>query len=349
MKRSVVVLLGAMSVAGQAQAWDVAGVTVGGESNIEYASFANGNTASNFGVSHDEFNLANTRLRLSKDAEKWAFDAQITLLDDAAAGSTTNTRIYPNLYRLEMFYKPMQNLAIGGGRLMTTLGYESTFRFENKNYSNSLIYNNYNADTYEGVRVKYTMPDLFAGVFSVYNRAAADNRLDEDNRMKAYELSLTGKAGMVNWFVGALQGRDTSAGITTENSNINAWVALNPMENTSVALDFDSQSTKDTTTTGAEEQKVTAINAILGYQFDIHGLALRYENVNDDKGRLTSSGGAATKYSNITLTDKIALDPNMELSLEYRMDSADREIYTKDDGTATKTANAFIAGVTAHF
>ncbi len=195
------------------------------------------------------------------------------------AGTTTTKANLGTLDQVEIFYKAQPNLYIGFGRFLTTMGYESLLRSENAFYNTTIAYQGIVPGYGEGLRAKYIAGDWLSATLSSYNQATYNAFGDNYTPTKATELSLTGVLGRFSWFAGYLLGTDAAVTPTTgkvDKSSSSVWAAYRLMDNSTLAVTYDSRTTKP------EDEHThwsDSVSAVFTYSVGINNLGLRYEMV----------------------------------------------------------------------
>lgn len=338
-----------------AHAADIGGITATGEISFDYNFLSSGgNTAvpNVSGASNEAYRLNTAQVLLKKETEQISFLSRLAYsassfdVTDSATGKVTKANI-GTLDQVEIFYKVNPSLQIGFGRFLTTLGYESLLKGENATFGNTIAYQNLVPGYGEGLRAKYTLNEYFTATASTYNRAKFSQWAEDYSPTKATEVSATGTVAGFTWFAGYLFGKDgdetTPLTGTTELTSGDAWVSYKFMDNLSLAITYDSL-TKNVNEAGTNWSD--SASAIVTYGWGINNLALRYEMV---RGAMHIGYGTADVVNSITLTDKIALNENFKLYVEYRMDQADEESFVDKDNAPTKDASALTLGALASF
>lgn len=339
-----------------AHAADVGGITVNGEISFDYNFLSSGgNTAvPNVGSATNEaYRLNTAQILLKKETEQISFLSRLAYTQvnvdgtDPATGMSTSRQNMGTLDQVEIFYKVSPSLQVGFGRFLTTMGYESLLKGENATYNNTIAYQTLVPGYGEGLRAKYTLNEYFTATASTYNRAKFSQWAEDYSPTKATEVSATGTVAGFTWFAGYLFGKDgddtTPLTGTTELTSGDAWVSYKFMDNLSLAITYDSL-TKNVNDAGTNWSD--SASAIVTYGWGMNNLALRYEMV---RGAMHIGYGAADTVNSITLTDKIVLNENLNLYVEYRMDQADEEVFVDKDNSPTKDASIITLGALARF
>nr|BFD58268.1 hypothetical protein CKG001_03750 [Bdellovibrio sp. CKG001] len=340
-----------------AQAAEISGLTVNGEVAFDFNFLSTKSTAMQYtdGVSNEAYRLRNAQILISKETDQIYFLTRLAysptsyISEVETPATPTNAKSSTNnfgaLEQAEIFYKPMQNLYVGFGRFLTTMGYESLMKYENAFYTTTIAYQSIVPGYGEGLRAKYIAGDWLTGTLSTYNQAAYGAFGEDYTPTKTTELSFTGKiAGDFTWFAGYYLGTDKPDATKVEKSSSSVWASYQVTENMLVALIYDSYTTKPD---GSGTHWADASTALITYGLGMNNLALRYEMV-----RGTSTIGkysAGEKVDSLTVGDKIVLNENLNVYVEYRMDKADEKVFVDGDGAPTDTANIITLGALAHF
>lgn len=354
MKKNVLVA-GLLILCGfSAQAVEISGLTVNGEVAFDFNFLSTKGTAMPYtdGVNNETYRLRNAQVLISKETDQIYFltrlaytpTTYVSAVDVNAPTVTSSTNNFGALEQAEIFYKPMQNLYVGFGRFLTTMGYESLMKYENAFYTTTIAYQSIVPGYGEGLRAKYVAGDWLTGTLSTYNQAQYGAFGEDYTPTKTTELSFTGKiAGDFTWFAGYYLGTDKPGATKVEKSASSVWASYQITENMLAALIYDSYTTKPD---GSGTHWADASTALITYGLGMNNLALRYEMV---RGASTLNYGTGEKVDSLTIGDKIVLNENLNLYVEYRMDKADEKVFVDSDGAPTDTANVITLGALAHF
>jgi hypothetical protein len=123
---------------------------------------------------------------------------------------------------------------------------------------------------------------------------------------------------------------------------IDVVATVKPTDKLSLVLDLNSAEQKEATGRDTDSAKWASVAGYVNYQFtDMWRGSLRMEQF-DDKNNYKMALAAAPvtkeKYTSATLTVAYAPSAHSEFRGEYRMDSADDEVFTKD-GDPTDSVN----------
>lgn len=344
-------LLASLSLSAHAVEYD--GLSVSGEAAFDYNLVTTGDQpiAGAGGGKDNQYRLNYAQLVLKKEVDKLSFFSRLfyfpTTYDTGGTESTANLGI---LQQLEVFYKVTPQLEVGFGRFLTTLGYESPFRTNNFTYNYTISRQTLYPGYAEGLRARYFAHKYLTASLSSYNRFANSSFGDDNSTSKATELSLTSKFEKVTLFAGYITSRDTNTVQKVDNKAASVWAAYNFLENATFVATFENRSadTKDSAL-----KYTQSISGTLAYVMGIHNLAARYEMVTgaDNINAINAAADfkTADRVNSITLTDKIAIDKNVNLYLEYRGNHADEKAFVKDNGGIVKNASMITLGAIAHF
>lgn len=338
-----------------AHAVDVSGIAVNGEISFDYNFLSSGNQTAvpNVGgATNEAYRLNTAQILLKKETEQISFLSRLAYtqtnydVTDSAGTSTSKANI-GTLDQVEIFYKALPSLQVGFGRFLTTLGYESLLKGENATYGNTIAYQTLVPGYGEGLRAKYTLNEYFSATASTYNRMKFSQWGEDYSPTKATELSATGTVAGLTWFAGYLFGKDgddtTPLTGTTERASGDAWVSYKFMDNLSLAITYDSLTTN---VNDAGTNWSDSASAIVTYGWGMNNFALRYEMV---RGAMHIGYGASDTVNSITISDKIVMNENLNLYVEYRADQADEDSFVDTDGAATKNASIITLGALAKF
>lgn len=146
MKFLRVVVLGCLLGGANAQAADLAGITVNGEVAFDY-NFLSSKAAGipNTGAATNEtYRLNSAQILFKKETDQMNFLARLAYVPTAvvttAAPEAKTTYNLGTLDQVEAFYKVTPQFHVGFGRFLTTMGYESLLKSENSTYNNTIAY-----------------------------------------------------------------------------------------------------------------------------------------------------------------------------------------------------------------
>ncbi len=341
--KKFIVAAAMMSVGISAQAAEVAGITVNGEVEFDYQSLSGGTNTTNAGFAdkgtHEAYRFGGATMTFSKDGEVF-FNGRASLKAPPAPQQDGDLS-HATLDHLEVGVKVMPNLSISAGRLETTLGYEAIDRSANALYTYSNAYSLITPFYFEGLRAKYQIDGIGTLSASSYNNTAATSQWGEKaNTTKSTELSLTGTHADVTWFAGYLTGTDTNRVALTTTS---LW-ASRKFDAISLAITFDGTTSK-AKNANTQFGQSAAVHA--GYAWNKHNFAARYEMVYGAKFLKNTTN--TNEINSIVIGDKYAMNDNLKLYADYRMDTAKDKIYADNKGKAQKSASSFTLGAVAHF
>lgn len=336
-----------------AYAYDVGGIDVAGEAAFDYNMVSTNDEPipAAGGAKDNQYRFNYAQLLLKKDVDKLSFFSRLfylpTTYDTGGNQSTANLGV---LYQLEVFYKFSPKLDVGFGRFLTTMGYESPFRTHNLTYNYTISRQTLYPGYADGLRAKYYAHKYLTVNLSSYNRFANSSFGDDNSTSKATEISLKGSADNFIWFAGYITSRDTNQTQKVDNTGTSVWLAYKFWKDITFVATFENRTsdTKDSALLYTQ-----SLSGTLAYTWGLHNFAARFERVTGADNINKINGAAdfktADRVNSITLTDKIAVDKNLNLYLEYRGDHADEKAFTKDSGSIVKNASMFTLGAIAHF
>lgn len=336
-----------------AYAYEVEGINVSGEAAFDYNLVSTGNVAipASGGAKDNEYRFNYAQLLLKKDADKLSFFSRLfylpTTYDTGGNQSTANLGV---LYQLEVFYKLSPKLVVGFGRFLTTMGYESPFRTNNFTYNYTISRQTLYPGYADGLRAKYFAHKYLTLNLSSYNRFANSSFGDDNSTSKATEASLTGTIENFTWFAGYITSRDTSLTEKVDNTGASVWLSYKFWENATLVTSFENRTSDKKDSALLYTQ---SLSGTLAYTWGACNFAARYEQVTGADNINAINGAAdfktANRVNSITLTNKFAVDKNLNLYLEYRGDHADDKAFVKDTGSTVRNASMFTLGAIAHF
>ncbi|WP_413559679.1 outer membrane beta-barrel protein [Bdellovibrio sp. HCB209] len=336
---------------------DIGGITVNGEIAFDY-NFSQDGISVPFagGASNEIYRINTSQILAKKETEQVYVLARLvynpTTYVTQASPEVKSTSNLGMLDQVEVYYKPRPNIYIGAGRFLTTMGYESVLRSENLFYGYTIAFQGITPGYGEGLRARYVAGDYLTATISTYNQSRYNIYGDDYTPTKTTEVSANGTLGDLQWFAGYFFGKDTAQAPSTgtaENTSSNIWASYRINENLLIAAMYDSKTNKpESGVVGWSD----ATTGLVNYKLWNNSFSVRYEMI---RGAMhmrefdNAVYGNADKVNSLTLNDKIALNENFHVYVEYRADQADEEVFEKDDTTLTKNAQLLTLGALASF
>lgn len=230
-------------------------------------------------------------------------------------------------------YKPVDNVTLDIGWILTTVGNEASPSIFSANVNRGFMWNAQPA-AYEGARVSYAMGDTTLSGEVNHNTGGPGNPID-------FALAVSGKASGVSYSATYYDGKD--------NRNIIDLVVNTEVAGTAVGANFD-YFMLDNAATG-QDDTATGFGLYVTPKMGMITVPVRIEFVSDGtSGIYTVPGGTiATKgaYS-LTVTPTMKLSDNTFVRAELSYVGADEKVFKDKDGKATDTQTmlAFQLGYT---
>lgn len=343
-----------------ANAANIDGIKFSGEASFDYSFLSSKqNTVPSIGATTNEsYRLNQVQIVAAKEAEQLSFIGRVIYSPTVSVvqSGTPDNKAYSNLGpldQLEIFYKITPELSVGFGRLYTTMGYESFLRSENPTYGNSIASQTIVPLNGEGLRVKYNAGEWLTATVTSYNQSAFHSSQSTATPTKTTEASATGTVRDFAWFVSYYFGQDPAVSPSTSATDKSAssiWTSYKFTPSLMAALTYDSKRYQPD---GSHSHWADATGFVLSYGLGINNLAVRYEMVRgaNELADITTGKtyGTADKVNSLTLTDKIVLNENLHLFLEYKIDQADENVFLDPDGVGKKDVSLATIGAVAHF
>lgn len=355
MNRSLL-LFAAMTLIGSlSAAADIGGLTVNGEASFDYNFLSSKDKGIPYtsAASNETYRLNLTQLLIKKETDQISLLGRMvyTTTTYATSNTATTKSNLGTLDQLEVFYKIHPTLHIGFGRFLTTMGFESLLKSENYTYGYSIAFQGIVPGYGEGLRLKYIPGEWLTATVTTYNQATYNAFGDDYTPTKTTEVSVTGIWNKVSWFAGYYFGKDGALPADrNEKSASSIWTSYKFFDQVLLAITYDSKTTK---ADNANTKWSDSTGAVISYQLHNNTLTGRYELVRGaDNLPDAASGlnyGSADKINSITLTDKIALNDNFKVYVEYRNDQADQSVLFDKDGNTSKSASLWTLGAVASF
>ncbi|MEN0057221.1 MAG: outer membrane beta-barrel protein [Bdellovibrio sp.] len=175
MTHSRLLILICFFISTQVHAAEMAGLDVHGEAAFDYQHLSSTLGIPNTGSApHETYRFNYAQVLIKKETDKLSFLGRLQFARKDYVTTTvpteqTGTSYLTSLDEIDISYKVTPSLQIGGGRLLTTMGYESLLKAENTTYGTTIAYSTIVPGYGEGVRVRYKQ-DSFVATLSSYNQ-----------------------------------------------------------------------------------------------------------------------------------------------------------------------------------
>lgn len=302
------------------------------------------NIGTSFGEDHNSLSIGMANMIFSGETGKASFVADLSFgprsagsLPPYSAEGVSDPSF--NIQNLYVSYAITDKLSITGGYMGTFVGYEVISPVANFNYSTSYLFTNgpfQNA----GIKLNYAFSDrvaLMVGVFNDWNIYSDFDGM-KDFGAQLYVSPVDGWDAYFNLITGPESGVEFD--ITTTYQITDAFM---------LGLNAASYSAPDFTTDGIDVDGGSFTGAALyaNYAFsDAFALGIRGETFTDDGlGILVDEKSNVTAF---TVSANIGSGP-LKLIPEFRIDSAEEEVFFDGDGAATKSAAQFLVAAVFGF
>jgi len=323
---------------------DAPAVTFSGsvDTYFKYDFSGEGQIGTSFADENNSFSIGMANLIMSGETGKASFVADLSFGPRSAgslpgAGNAFDGSF--NIQNLYVSYAITDQLSITGGYMGTFVGYEVISPVANFNYSTSYLFTNgpfQNA----GVKLDYAISDrvgIMVGLFNDWNVYSDGNDI-ADFGAQLYVSPVDGWDAYLNFVTGPESG--TEIDLTTTYQITDAFM---------LGLNAASYSAPELTGEGGEEIESGFVGAALyaNYAFsESFALGVRGESFTDDGlGILTEGKSSVTSF---TVSANIGKGP-LKLIPEFRIDSAENEIFSDSDGALTKSAAQFLVAAVFGF
>lgn len=357
MKKSLLLALVASAFVINAHAKDFNGVDVTGEANFDINSLGSGSNAypGSGAAQNEQYRFNNAQLQIKKDANDISFFARLNYTPTQVGTSTTSKSSLGTIDQLEVMYKINPQFALGFGRFTTTLGFESLMKSENQFYTPCVGGQSLVPGYFEGIRLKYTPTEWLSVNLSSYNQGNNNAYADDYSQTKAHELGVAGVTGNLSWFAGTFYSIDknTSTPAVVINRSMNdAWMTYKFNDYFSASVIYDNRIIK---TENSSTEFAESTSAQVAYTQGLHTFGLRYESIYG-ADKLNTLTGTSDYYASgikqvniINFNDKIAINDNLKLYVEYRRDTADQELLTDKSNQSKKNLDMFTVAASVYF
>lgn len=302
------------------------------------------NIGTSFGEDHNSLSIGMANMIFSGETGKASFVADLSFgprsagsLPPYAAEGVADPSF--NIQNLYVSYAITDKLSVTGGYMGTFVGYEVISPVANFNYSTSYLFTNgpfQNA----GIKLDYAFSDrvaLMVGVFNDWN-VYSDFDGMKDIGAQLYISPVDGWDAYFNVITGPESGFEFDI-TTTYQITDEFMLGLNAASYSASDYMLDGVDIEGGSFTGA------AIYANYAFS-DAFALGVRGETFTDD-----GLGILVDEKSNVnafTLSANIGKGP-LKLIPEFRIDSAEKEIFLDSDGAATKSAAQFLVAAVFGF
>jgi len=295
-----------------------------------------------FDVQHNTLSLSLAELNFTKTPTA---DSRVGFRADLDFGKTADlVAAYEPASDGKEIYKHVQQAYVSlltgkvqwdAGKFVTPMGAEVIESQDNWNYTRSILFGYAIPFYHVGVRATYTVDaktTLGAQLVNGWNNSS------ENNGDKTVHVSLTEKPNAnLTWVVNYMVGKEAPASAAVRNVRnlFDTTLTYNATPKLSLQANVDYGKEGDV--------KWWGVDGYAKYQVDPNwALVGRYEYVDDSKGGFMTIGG---KAQSLTLTSDHLIAGGLKTRLEYRLDHADTEFFTKSDGSKTKSQSTLTVGL----
>ena len=250
---------------------------------------------------------------------------------------------------------PLGNgLDIRVGKMASLIGYEVLENVNNLNYSRGAVWGQIEPITATGVRATYSFTEQVSatvGLNNGKNQAGTITLFDGDHGkmfeaqvlvkpIKDFWVAMNFNVGNETDTAGAL-----SSGSTADKFYIFNIVAEYKMDKLTLAVNFDQASIQGIGTADVGLRGPQRGLAVYGkYQLtDVFATGARVEYLSDGKGAVLHSNtgkGDGARVITLTLTEEIQVAQHLILRIEFRHDSSNQRIFTRNDDVNSANGGA---------
>lgn len=236
------------------------------------------------------------------------------------------------------------------GKFESFLGYESYNYADNMNYTRGHSFNFTMPWYMTGLNVNYNFNNMVdLGVYVVNSSQNTD--LDE-NKAKhvGASVGVTPVEGLkikLNYLTGhdgAITG-STSLASEMKAQTMNGIISYSFNNMMDFAFQYVNKTMEPVA--GGAEQEISSMALYAGYKTEMFGAGLRYEMLDDKNG--LAFGVPENDVNSITATVWYNVDQNTAIKAEYATHSADKQTFTKDDGSTDDGMSNYGLGLTYRF
>ncbi|MFA9290621.1 MAG: porin [Solirubrobacteraceae bacterium] len=287
----------------------------------------------------DSFELGNVNLKLSKDLGKVGFVAQVGFGSRAefanynALGQNSNTAII--VQQAYVYYKPFSKVTLTAGNFSTHVGYEVIDAPKNFHYSVSNLFQN-GPFYHQGVKADFDLGKGFGLMVGAFNQTDIKSNAQAGSNALNGGAQLKYNSGNFNAYLNYVGGLSAATALVPVRNQIDfvadykvdkVYLAFNP-----TYVTFNPRVGDPTEWFGGALYAQYAVN-------DMVSLGFRTEYIdNADSIGLTTgvgnlSGVADKSMWSHTISAPLTLAPGFRLVPEFRLDTAQNNIYRNNKGT----------------
>lgn len=345
MKKIVLASVGLISMLvtmAQADSTKKSTTTISGSVDAYYRYDFNNQLSNNktsFTNSNNSFELGMASLKIEHSIGKVTATADLGFGRRAQEFSYNDGASLASVKQLYVTYAPSGKVKFTVGKFATHIGWEQVDAIANRNYSMSYGFTN-GPFFHTGLKMDISLGGKNAFMVGIINPTDYST------------TTSTGKMGIAQFSTGSKDDKFKMYLNYIGGSNNKLLVGYSKLSQLDLVLNGTLCSKFGINYDGTivnRDGKVWTSNAVyLNYDpANTFGLTLRGEYFDDTKGSL-GVGGAATSIFVPTLSANIKID-NLTIIPEVRLDNAKDKIFTKSDGTPTKSDGSFIIAVAYKF
>jgi len=312
-------------------------LSITGSADLYYRyDFANlNNDLTSFTNSHNQFKLGMATVKLEHKTAKLDMVADLGFGPRAQEFAYNDAGIIQSIKQLYISYSPTSWLKLTGGTWATHIGYEVLDAYANRNYSMSYMFTN-GPFSHTGVRADFTSgkSGFMIGISNPTDYRSIPTGLQNNKNLIAqYSYAPSDNFKLYLNYVG---GRNA-----TDDKVHQYDVVINAKASSIFSLGFNGTVNNSSTSTSKYDSSKTWWGSALYLNLDPKpwfGLTLRTEYFSDKDGLKLP---APSKVFATTLSANFKVDGFIFIP-EFRMDNASDPIFSKHNGTPTKTSGSFL-------
>jgi hypothetical protein len=294
---------------------------------------------SNFDFEHNTFSLNLAELVFHKDPDPVGFRVDLDFgptTDFVHCGATScpggaAEETYKNIQQAYVSWATPFGPKLEVGKFVTHMGAEVIESKDNWNYTRSLLFAYAIPYYHAGARVSVPVNDMFFVNGYVYN---GWNNVIENNDSKTFGATvgitpIPMLPIILNWI-----GPEEAFG---DLQVYEAIVTLNATDSLSFMIDYNKGDRENAI---GDDVEYSGIAAYARWKSDPCALAIRYEMLDDEDGVIF--GAVDNTVSELTVTAEHTISKSLMTRLEYRMDSADEEIFEEEDGETSDSQSRVV-------
>ncbi len=300
-------------------------------------SFAETPAPTSFTDTEDGFSLGMGNLMLSREGKVgFMLDLAFGPRADAANGFTTGSTLAA-VKQIYLTYSPWDWINLTAGNFSTFIGYELITPADNINYSMSYLFSN-GPFYHTGIKADVALGEKFGLMVGLFNDT--DNKFDFTSG-KHIGAQLSYAEGNFAVYLNYLHGKSIEGDTLLPDTYVNQLDLVATLQATEkLALGLNITDKINTVAEGGEDTNWFGAALYANYTFsELFTLGFRGEYLGDKDGLIL--GATDGSVIDLTLSGNFHVGPMIFIP-EFRLDLANEEVFTGEDGKATNAIPSFL-------